>query len=146
MTICAYPEVAQAIFADRDRVCPFSSSSKVKIFVSLRTAVDTMKGAVSTDPEDSLMIFVNGADKGFIPVGRVTEVVTIPFERQGFRCKACEPKTGETRPDDSFPIQKYGANAVLGETLRIVEAIAIADESFVFPIELEQPSTVRCKP
>src|SRR5258708_11113175 len=145
MTICTDPEVTQAIFGDRDRVCPFSSSSKVKIFVSLRTAVNTMKGAVSTDPEDSLMIFVNRADKGFIPVGRITEVVTISLERQGFRCKACEPKTGEARPDDSLPIQKYGADAVLGQTLRIVEAIAIADESSVFPVELEQPSTVRCE-
>src|SRR6266478_2955408 len=145
MAICTYPEVTQAIFADCDRICSFSSS-EVEIFVPLRTAVDSMKGAVSTDPEDSLMIFVNRADKGFILVGRIAEVVTISLERLGFRCKAREPKTGETCPDDPFPVHRYGADAVLSETLWIVEAIAIADETFVVPIELEQPRTIRCEP
>src|SRR5260370_30408159 len=137
MAICTYAEVTQAIFADCDRICSFSSS-KVEIFVPLRTAVDTMKGAVSTDPEDSLMIFVNRADKGFIPVGRIAEVVTISLEWLGFRCKAFEPKTVDACPDDAFPVHRYVAYAVLIETLWIGESISVAVRTRVVPMHRDR--------
>jgi hypothetical protein len=143
MAIGAHPEIARAILANRYDVGSFSGAGEVKRIVSLCFAVDTMKGFVSADPEDSVMILVNCANKRFIPVGRTTKIVAKSLEWQGPRCKTCESKAAQTNPNDSLPIFIHLADGVLGQALRISKVIAVADESPMVPVKLKQARTVR---
>ncbi len=142
MAIGAHPEVAGAILANCDYIGSLSCGGEAKGIVSLCFAVDSIKRFVGADPQDPLTVLVNRPNKRFIPAGRIAEIVAISLEWQGPGGKTRKSEAAQTSPNDPLLICEHSTDAVLGQALRIGKAIAIANESPMFPVKFKQARTV----
>src|SRR5262249_47546788 len=99
-----------------------------------------------TDPQDSLMIFIDGVHKGFVEAVRITWSAQQRYERTRRAAKKIGTRCMQTRPDISFTIGTQRNQPVFGEALEIIRMIPVTDENATFPIESKQPVALRSKP
>src|SRR3954469_5214345 len=142
MTVRPDPQVAPTIFTNCDGIGAPSRGGELKIFVSMCASVNAMESIVGADPQDSLTVLKNRADKGFILVSGISKIMTVTLEGKGPCCKTGYPEASQTCPNDPLSVLEQSAHTVLSQTLGIGKAIAITDKSSMCPVEFEQSGAI----
>src|ERR1700733_14984923 len=146
VVISSNPEIAGTVLANREPIgtdcwsVPPAIESVVPVL-----AVDTVECSGRSDPQDSLTILVDCADKGFRRSIRTGETKN-PFKRQRFGREMGVPHPTQPSPDAPFTIREYVLDIVLGEAVRISRVIAVTNESLLLAVKLEEASAVCGKP
>src|SRR5580658_3763074 len=146
VAICANPQTARAVFANRDNIGTVCRSGRQAVVaVAPAAAVDTVECCWGTNPQRFLTIFVYRTHKGFNRIFRTIKMRKA-VKRRGYRIKVGGPHSAQTSPDAPLTIHDQTLHIVLREAIGVRGIVAVTDEPLVFAIEFEQTRAMGCDP